>query len=242
MGSAEREGLTIDTQLALRRSLSEGLSAWLTFESHCGRADLFSERYLSLPIAQILATNTFGRVVAEHKHPVLVDAGAVGRPPQLDFIVQEQDQVKLVVESKWAGTSAASVKDVVWDCVRLELAADHYGCDAMFVLAGTRAKVGRLLSSKPFNPATSRGKSSLVLGLHGQGRYSVNVQSPRKAFGPSLHRLLQNYPQVAFPRSFVCGHGTQVPRDASADAFTAVVWHIRPEERSKRFTFRAVRR
>lgn len=229
----------MDTQLALRRSLSEGLAAWLTFESQCGREELFSERYLALPIAQILARNTSGRVVAERNHPVLSSIGVVGRPPQIDFVVEEDHGVVLVLESKWAGAAGVSVKDVVWDCVRLELAAHSYGCEALFVLAGTRSQVDRTLASAPFNPKTKGGKPSLVLGLHGRGRYSVNIQSPKRDFGPSLHRQLAAYPDVAYPASFVCGHGAQVPKDPSANAFTAAVWHIRPEVPAKRATFHA---
>ena len=52
-------------QLLLRRSLSEGLSSWLTFEALCGRDDLFSERYLALPVAQILAQNTKGAAASQ---------------------------------------------------------------------------------------------------------------------------------------------------------------------------------
>jgi len=48
------------------------------------------------------------------------------------------------------------VEDVVWDCVRLELAADHYSCDRLFILAGEKEKVYKALESRPFNPKTSR--------------------------------------------------------------------------------------
>jgi len=227
----------MDTQLGLRRSISEGLASWLTFEQHCGRQELFSERYLALPIAQILANNVDGVIEAEHNHPVLTIKGRPGRPPQLDFIIRNNDQVTLVVESKWAGASGLSVRDVIWDCVRLELAAHHYKCDALFVLAGQRARVDALLMSRPFNPDTSRGNPSRVLGLNGSGRSSVNIQSPKRDFGSALHGLLKSYGTVAFPRSFVCGTGTQVPREAPANAFTAAVWHIRPELPGKRHTF-----
>lgn len=226
----------MDARTAFRRSISEGLTSWLTFEHHCGRQGLFSERYLALPIAQLLARSTVGAVMAEHNHPVLTVEGNDGRPPQLDFVIKEDEKITLVVETKWAGTRGVSVKDVIWDCVRLELAADYYGCDALFVLAGSRAQVDQMLASPSFNPDTSRGKPSQVLGLNGLGRYSVNVQSPKWAFGKALHKRFNVYPHVAYPRSFICGHGTQVPKAPSASAFTTAVWHIQPEA-NKRFTF-----
>ena len=227
----------MDTRSAFRKSISEGLTSWLTFEHHCGRSGLFSERYLALPIAQLLARNTTGAVLAEHNHPVLMIEGGDGRPPQLDFIIQENDKVTLVVETKWAGTRGVSIRDVIWDCVRLELAAHHYGCEAIFVLAGSRHQVDQMLASAPFNPTTSRGKPSQVLGLNGFGRLSVNIQSPKWAFGKALHKRLNVYPQIAYPRSFVCGQGTQFPKESPANSYTTAVWHIQPEATVKRFTF-----
>lgn len=229
----------MDTRLKLRRSLSEGLSSWLTFERHCGREGLFSERYLALPISQILSNHFNGHVEGEHNHPVLSTQGRRGRPPQLDFIVKKDDKISLVVESKWAGATGISVTDIVWDCVRLELAAHHYGCDGVFILAGQKDKVEKLLDSQPYNPNTSRGNPSPILGLNGRGRSSVNIQSPRRDFGPALHEYLRSYPKVQYPRSFICGMGLQVPKDASSSSLTAVIWHIQPERKDKRFPFYA---
>lgn len=229
--------MVIEKRLALRRSISEGLSSWLTFEHQCRRDSLFSEKYLSVPIAQILSANTSGRVLAEHNHPILVKPGVNGRPIQLDFAVEENGKITLVIETKWAGKRGVSVASVVWDCVRLELAAHYYNCDAVFVLAGTRESVDQMLSSTPLNPATSRGKESPILALDGKGRNSVNVASPKRDFGPALHKILRSYPDIQYPRSFVCGMGTRIPKEPSASAYTAVVWHIQPEAPNKHFTF-----
>lgn len=225
------------TENELRRALSQGLASWLTFEHHAGRSELFSERYLALPIAQIIRTHCSGTVIAEHNHPVLATPGRRGRPPQLDFVIEENDKIALVIESKWAGDRGVSVSDVVWDCVRLELAAHHYSCPALFVLAGTRSQVDRVLASPSFNPRTSRRKRTPVLGLGGHGRASVNVQSPKRAFGPPLHKVFKDFPDVRWPRSFVCGQGTQSPGEPATSRYTAVVWHIRPEAPIKRYTF-----
>jgi len=100
----------MNSRLKLRRDLSEGVAAWLTFERHSGREGLFSEKYLALPVAQILASHFGGSVEAEHNHPVLSDLGRRGRPPQLDFIVRNSGQVSLVVESKWIGASSVKLK------------------------------------------------------------------------------------------------------------------------------------
>lgn len=226
-------------RIELRRSLSEGLGAWLNFEAQCEREGLFSERYLAMPLAQLLAAKTGGQVEAEQNHPVLSVPGKLGRPPQIDFLVKEAGVLTLAIESKWVGESGISVVDVVWDCTRLELAAHHWGCDALFVLAGRRDRVGAALTSKPFRPKGASGRPALVLGLHGEGRASVNIQSPKRDFGKGLHKILAGYRHVDFPRSLVCGTGTQVPKDAPSAKYTAIVWSIRPEAAAKRFTFRA---
>lgn len=227
----------MDSRLKLRRTLSDGISSWLTFEKCSGREGLFSEKYLSLPIAQILSHHFGGSVEAEHNHPVLTLERRRGRPPQLDFIVKESNQVSLVVESKWIGATSVKVSDVIWDCVRLELAANFYNCDGLFILAGEKGKIDGALDSSSFNPKTKRGNPSPVLNYNEKGRFSVNIQSPKKDFGPGLHEYLKQYPSVNFPRSFVCGTGVQTNKKADKNIYIAAVWHIRPEV-DKRFTFK----
>lgn len=226
----------MDSRLKLRRSLSDGISSWLTFEKCSGREGLFSEKYMALPISQILAQHFGTSVVAEHNHPILAAQKRRGRPPQLDFIVKDGQSVSLVVESKWIGATSIKVEDVIWDCVRLELTANYYKCDSIFILAGEKGKVDKSLESSAFNPKSSRGKPSPVLGLNGNGRFSVNIQSPNKDFGPALHDYFKVFPNVNFPRSFVCGSGVQTIKHANNSKYIAAVWHIKPEV-NKRFTF-----
>jgi hypothetical protein len=226
----------MDPRLKLRKDISSGVSAWLTFEKSAGREGLFSERYLALPISQILANHFEGSVEAECNHPVLSANKKVGRPPQLDFVIRNQKGTSLVVESKWIGATTVKVSDVIWDCVRLELATYHFRCDGLFILAGRKGQIDKTLNSKSFNPKTSRGKPSPVLNLNGHGRFSVNIQSPKKDFGPLLHKTLKMYPNVLFPRSFVCGTGIQTIKNAGPSDYVAAVWHIKPEY-NKRFPF-----
>lgn len=226
------------TPKEIRLALSEGISSWLRFEHHAGREELFSERYLALPIGQILQHCLGGKVTGESNHPVLTTPGKAGRAPQLDFIVTDGTKgVVLVVESKWAAKVGVSIADVLWDCVRLELAAHHYGCDAMFILAGTRKQVDIVLKSRSFSTKNSRLKPTYVLNLHGSGKYSVKINSFEEAYIVPLHNVFRNYPGVLWPSELVCGSGTQVPQLASANSYTAVVWHIKPADDAKRRPF-----
>jgi hypothetical protein len=226
------------TPKEIRVALSEGLSSWLTFEHHAGREELFSERYLAFPIGQILQRCMSGKVTGESNHPVLTMPGKTGRPPQLDFIVTSADGKKvLAVESKWAANSGVSIADVLWDCVRLELAAHYYECEAIFILAGTRKRIDAVLKSPSFSTKNARLESTYVLNLHGSGKHSVKINSFEGAYGLPLHKILRTYPQVSWPSELNCGSGTQVPRRASADSYTVVVWHISPAGNLKRRPF-----
>lgn len=221
----------------LRARISEALSAWLKYESLCDRGGLFSESYLALPIAQLLSANVNGRVQGEVNHPVLNSTPRPGRPAQLDFVVYRDKKAILCVETKWADDSSVSVRDVVWDCVRLELAAHHFQCESMFILVGRRDRLEKMLQSKAFNPHTKSAKASLVMGLNGKGRASVTIKGASGVVSKPLHELLKAYPDVNFATKYVCEQGTQVPKEGAGSDYTAIVWHIRPETGVKRHTF-----
>lgn len=221
----------------LRARISEGLAAWLKYESLCDRGGLFSESYLALPIAQLLSANVTGRVAGEVNHPVLNTTPRPGRPAQLDFVVYQDAKPILCVETKWADDSSVSARDVVWDCVRLELAAHHFKCEAMFILAGRRAQIEKMLESRAFNPHTKSAKASLVMGLNGKGRSSVTIKAASGVVSKPLHDVLRAHPDVRFATTYVCEQGTQVPKKGHSGDYTAIVWHIRPETGGKRHTF-----
>jgi len=222
----------------LRVALSEGVSSWLRFEHHAGREELFSERYLALPIGQILQHCLTGKVFAEDQHPTLATTGKVGRPPQLDFVVKNSaGKVTLVVESKWAANAGVSIVDVIWDCIRLELAANYYNCEAVFILAGTRERVDAVLKSKSFSTTNSRLERTNILELHGSGKSSVKINSFENGYAVRLHKIFRNYPNILWPSELNCGSGTQIPNASTANSYTAVVWHISPASKQKRRPF-----
>ena len=78
---------------------------------------MFSEKYLTTAIGQILSARTGNRAIAEWPHPVLapLQKGA-GRRPEVDFVARDrEDRVILAVESKWAGRTALSTSAILWD-------------------------------------------------------------------------------------------------------------------------------
>jgi hypothetical protein len=223
----------------IRHVLSAGLSSWLEFEKAAGRSGLFSEKYMALPIAQLLSHNMNGQVMAETNHPVLSGRGVRGRPPQLDFTINKDNKVVACVESKWIGASDVTIGDVIWDCVRLELAANKYGCDGIFLLAGKMGRLKEILFSDEFQSGNRRGTISPIMNIYGKGKWSINTQTTRHTYGQRLREYMSKYSDVDFPQSVVCGGGIQVNKDAERETFVAAVWIVRPERANPRFTFRA---
>lgn len=222
----------------IRHILSGGLSSWLEFEKAAGRSGLFSEKYMALPISQLLSHNMNGRVVAETNHPVLSGRGVRGRPPQLDFTIHKGDKVIACIESKWIGTTEVTIGDVIWDCVRLEIAANAYGCDGIFVLAGRIGSLNAVLSSERFQSENRRGNVSPIMNIYGKGKWSINTQTTKHSYSKKLREYMSRYSEVDFPQSVICGNGIQVNRGADRETYVAAAWTVRPERANPRFTFR----
>ena len=125
------------TQLA--RKLTVGIGSWLQFEYHCHRSELFSEKYLSVPIGQLLNAYYGPHVYAEIRHPVLAPlAKGRGRRPEVDFAVLNPfPKFLIAIESKWA-SEQTTADSILWDLIRLELIAHASNAQAFFILAGKK--------------------------------------------------------------------------------------------------------
>lgn len=168
-------------------------------------------------------------------------SGRSGRPPQIDFAVKHIQEITHVVETKWVGPTAPSVSDIIWDCIRLEMAAHELQCEAYFVLAGSTKRIDALLESSAFSPLTRKGKPSLLLNVQGNGRSSFNFTATKGKFRASLYRRIKGYPEISFRQSFVCETGVRRPaKPTKHDQYSTIVWRIRPEAPgSKRSTVTA---
>ncbi|MFO0189465.1 MAG: hypothetical protein ACK55J_22960 [Alphaproteobacteria bacterium] len=133
--------------------LTGGVAAWLEFERACDRRGLFSEKYMTSAVGQILAARTGNRVEAEFTHTVLAPLKkGPGRRPHVDFVVRDKSgKIVLAVESKWAGRTTPSTKEILWDLVRLELIAHHENARCIFLLAGTGAKLKKIFDDPAFS-------------------------------------------------------------------------------------------
>lgn len=107
------------------KNLRLAINTWLTFESLCNRSNLFSESYLTKPLGEYLSANCNMDIIAEHNHPLLIDAG-VGRPPQIDFVVKRKNSSKFdaAIELKWykkGSNKNVAIRRIFADLLRLRL-------------------------------------------------------------------------------------------------------------------------
>ena len=117
--------------MRMGRRLTEGVGAWLMFEFSCDRSGLFSEKYLSQPIGQILSAVSGDRVIAEYRHtPLAQFMRGPGRRPEIDFAVCDPfPDVKFAIESKWIGKTIPSVRSIVWDIPTSRPVAQIHLCE-----------------------------------------------------------------------------------------------------------------
>src|ERR1700682_3344260 len=133
--------------------IAEGLTAWLTFEHRCGRANLFSEASLAHPLGDLLQYRFDGRVLAEVEHSVLAPLKkGRGSKPRVDLAITGAEGIfELVVEAKWASHSPTLQSDFLRDIVRLDLMRAHTR-EALLLLAGEQRENRRLFRNSAFLP------------------------------------------------------------------------------------------
>ena len=151
------------------------------YEFQCERSELFNERYLSTAVSDILNGIYHHRVHSEFVHPTLAEhTNGPGRRPEIDFaVVADWPNPLCVVETKWMGKGLLSAEDIIWDLLRLELAAYHSKCDAFFVVAGRNKYFKRFFASKGFlGKKTTKGKYRRLLKLDRRKNARLRVDGP----------------------------------------------------------------
>lgn len=219
------------------KMLTTGVGSWLGFESACNRSGLFSEKYLTTAIGQILAARTGNRAIAEWPHPVLAPLRTgPGRRPETDFVVLDQNkQVILAVESKWAGRTIPSISSILWDLIRLELIAAATGGRCLFVLGGTRQRLETVFEEPTFADATAGPHRRPVLRHDNNVLHSMALVPTVKARIPLLKMLFRNYQSFQFPEKLVSRRTAPFPANPKPRHYQVYAWEIMPATRRKTF-------
>lgn len=101
--------------------LPHAVHSWLSFQHACNRAVIFSESYLSQPIAEFVSVHHSGPIAPERNHPAFAHLN-IGRPKQVDFALLTRDlhHFQVVIEAKWIKSVRYSKQAILDDILRLE--------------------------------------------------------------------------------------------------------------------------
>lgn len=218
--------------------LTGGIAAWLEFERACDRSGLFSEKYLASAVGQILGARTGNRVEAEFTHPVLAPLKqGPGRRPQVDFVVRDENaKIVLAVESKWAGRTSPSTKDILWDLVRLELIAHHENARCIFLLAGTGAKLKAIFGDPAFSDAETKPHRRPVLRHENNAVHVTPLVPLVPVRFDMLKKMFEPYREFRFVEHVTSRRTAPRPEVAKSREYQVIAWEILP--RSDRTEFR----
>ncbi|MDP9995827.1 hypothetical protein J2W28_006143 [Variovorax boronicumulans] len=208
------------------RKLAEGTGAWLQYQHSCNRTGLFSERFLTEPIAEILAAHTNSRVIAEHHHPVLAPlAKGKGAKPSVDFVVLDPyPKVKMAIESKWIGATKPSIGSIMWDLIRLEMIANLDGAECFFLLGGMKRSLDAYFSDESF-----RGPKNVhqpVLQALKNVKFDVTVAASARHRIPVMKKLFEKYQETEFPHAISTRRTEPFPADCKSNQYQIYVWHV----------------
>lgn len=225
-------------KLDYAKVLTGGVAGWLQFESACDRSGLFSEKYLTAPIGQILSGRSGNRTVAEYRHPQLAPMMiGRGRRPEVDFVVRDaENKIMLAVESKWAGRTKLSTDAILWDMVRLELIAHHENARCIFILGGSKRKLDAVFAEPAFADSATKPHRRPVLRHDNNVQHSTPLVPTVQVRIPMLKKLFASYGQFEFPEKVVSRRSAPSPADAKARDYQVYAWEILPA--ANRRTFR----
>lgn len=219
--------------------LAAGVGSWIQFEHACARSNLFSEKYLTHPVGQILSARSGNRTYAEFKHPVLAELSkGSGRRPEVDFAVCDASgKVSIAVESKWIGRSRPTVSSVLWDLMRLELLAHHEQARCFFLLGGKRSELDKFFMRKTFSAGSSsyRGKPLLRHDSNQTHRTELVPTHTNLTRIPILRKLFADYLDVEFPHEFVTVRTAPFPLEQVGRGFQIYVWEVKSAKRRDTF-------
>lgn len=221
----------------LTRRLTDGVGAWLHFEFCCQRSGLFSERYLSAAVGQLLNATYGGGVHAEFLHPVLAPLmTGSGKRPTLDFVYcATYPTITVAVETKWAGSSHTTAETIIWDLIRLELVAHHYGAQCVFVLAGQRRKLDSLFDTIAFSGPKHTGGVTPILRTTNNGRTTLSLLPNHHYRIPLLRRIFSSAQQTSIPHRIVTRRARPFPAECTNNEYQVYAWEICSEAIRQQF-------
>lgn len=221
--------------MELDKVLARGIAGWLQFEHACHRASIFSEKYLSVPIAQILNTPFGINVHAEIEHPILGNLSpGRGRPPEIDFVVyNDKREIIVAIESKWVGPNVTkqTVERIIWDLVRLAMIGNNDKMNCYFVLAGKKKHLQTLFNNTHFNgERDKKGRRRPILKVRPDDYMDVRIDSPKDDRIKLLKPIFKLCQDIELPMRLGTGKTQCYPKDAFNYDYQVYVWEVMPNK------------
>jgi hypothetical protein len=186
--------------MKIERRLSEGIGGWLIFEQLCSKTGVFSEKYLSFPIGQILSSVYGSNVHSEFIHPILKNhIIGPGAKPKVDFAVLNNEQKPIIaIETKWIGNSIPTVTSLMWDILRLGLLSQHFGTECIFLLGGRKRNLNKYFTKQKFKVKQGL-HSSPILSTKSREVFGVQIITGKTDLINKWYKILSNWQSVEFP-------------------------------------------
>ncbi|MGH7991512.1 MAG: hypothetical protein ACREDS_15150 [Limisphaerales bacterium] len=159
-------------------ALAKAVSHWLEFERLCGRAKLFSESSLKLPVHEFLTAEEPYEVKLEEELPGIPRKvkAITGRKKSVDFSLRRtggRQALKNVIESKFINMRRAFAQEVLNDLFRLRWLRPQNQtepCQRWLLIAGTWGDLKVQILSK----GSTIRKPILDTGLYGVLHRTIN--------------------------------------------------------------------
>jgi hypothetical protein len=224
----------------LAKKLSRGISGWLLFEHSCYRGPVFSEKYISYPIAQILNTEFGTKVHSEVKHPILAkNIKGRGRRPEIDFgVVEDDGTISVAIESKWIceAVTNVTVEKILWDLIRLCMLGNDSKTSCYFILAGRRGHLLKLFSHEQFNgQPDKKGRIRPILKVRPTDFMNFRIDSPTSNRLELLKKVLKDCIDVDLPLRLSTGRTSYWPKNPANSEYQVFTWEIMPTPSNKTF-------
>lgn len=222
----------------IQRKLSEGLYAWMLYEFHCNRAYIFNEKYISYPIANILANNLNRNqnILVEQNHPL--QNLSIGRPIQIDFVVTDkynQPNIwEIAIETKWIGNSMIKFSDVIWDLIRLQNLFKNYpNIKCYFLIAGNKNKIKKFWDNIDINNAVIENK----IFQKNTTQSSFKLKNMKDIDKKHLNNKFLNYQNFNIYSKITCGVPFEYPtKDANNMTFGTFLIEVKAPDETLKIT------
>jgi hypothetical protein len=223
----------------LGRKLAEGVGGWLQLEFQCHRSEVFSEKYLSVPVGQILSAEFGTKAYAEVNHPILAKlAKGSGRRPQVDFAVcNPYPQISVAVETKWVTSSAVQAHLIIWDLIRLEMLSYHLNARTFFVFGGKKKFLDVFFRSDAFLGPLADGRSRPILSLPNRPALGLRMHQPPISRIPILRKVFKVFKMadVEMPEAIKSSKPAIFPETCPRSRYQIYAWEIMPAKHRRTF-------